>query len=487
MAEVKNGLVVTEKYSQEAHMGMKLKFLGASRNVTGSRYLLEVGDKRVLVDCGFFQEWKFKDRNYEAFSVPPETIDAVLLTHAHLDHVGLLPKLVREGFEGPVYCTAATREIATIIMLDSAKIQEEDFAYKAKRHKREGKKGRYTDQPLYTLEDAERAVPLLESVRFEHSFEVLDGIVAEFVEAGHILGASSIKITINIGDETRSIVFSGDIGRPDVPFLRKPKTFDAADYLVIESTYGNREHIEVENKEDQFCEIINDTVKRGGNIVIPSFAVERSQELLFYLNKLLSDQRIPPLMVFLDSPMAIRVTQVFKNHPDLFDEETLRMLQEGSHPCDFEGLKMARNSTQSKAINQIRGSVIIIAGSGMCTGGRIKHHLRANISREESTVLFVGYQAENTLGRQILEGSEEVRIHGEMRAVKARVARINGFSGHADQGELLEWAASFESRPKKVFVTHGEEKVAMGFAELLNKKFGFNAHAPEYQEEVILD
>ena len=467
-------------------MDIKLSFLGASRNVTGSRYLLEANGKRVLIDCGFFQEWKFKDRNYDPFSVPPITIDAMLLTHAHLDHVGLLPKLVREGFSGPVYSTAATCEIATIIMLDSAKIQEEDFNYKQKRHKREGREGKYPGMPLYTVEDAGNAIPLLEPVPFKTDFEVVDGIQAEFIEAGHILGAASIRVTVTSGSEKRVIVFSGDIGRPDVPFLRDPETIDEADYLIMESTYGNREHVDTGSKPDQFCEIINDTVERGGNIIIPSFAVERSQELLYFLNELLVERRIPPLLVFLDSPMAIRVTQVFKNHPDLFDEEAMALLRKGKHPCDFAGLKMARSSTQSKAINQIRGSVIVIAGSGMCTGGRVKHHLKANIGRKESTVLFVGYQAENTLGRQILDGDKEVRIHGEMREVKARIARINGFSGHADRSELLDWAKAFKKKPKRIFVTHGEEKVAMGFAKQLTEELGVDAYAPEYLEKIEL-
>jgi metallo-beta-lactamase family protein len=419
--------------------------------------------------------------------VPPSTIDCVLLTHAHLDHVGLLPKLVREGFDGNVYCTSATAEIATIIMLDAARIQEEDANYKRRRHEREGREGETKDVPLYTVEDATEAIPLLAPVQFERPVEVEEGISAEWIEAGHILGAASIRLTLTEGKESRTIVFSGDIGRPDVPFLRPPKMFDAADYLVVESTYGDREHVMDQSKLDQFERIILDTIERGGNLIIPSFAVERAQELLYYLHELLDSKRIPPLMVFMDSPMAVRVTQVFRNHPELFDDEAIKLLRQGKHPCDFGGLKMSRTVTQSKAINQIRGTVIVIAGSGMCTGGRIKHHLIANIGRSESTILFVGYQAEGTLGRQILEGNPEVRIHGELHEVKAQVERINGFSGHADYSELVDWVKGFKTMPKRVFVTHGEEKVAMGFAKELTETFGFDAIAPEYQQTVELE
>jgi metallo-beta-lactamase family protein len=467
-------------------MDIKLSFLGAARNVTGSRYLLEFKGQRILIDCGFFQEWKFKARNWEPFSVPPNTINAVLLTHAHLDHVGLLPKLVREGFDGRVFCTAATAEIATIIMLDAARIQEEDANYKRRRHEREGRKGQPEVLPLYTTEDATQAIPMLAPVPFERRIEVGEGIRAEYLEAGHILGAASIRLTLKDGDEERTVVFSGDIGRPDAPYLRPPKTFDAADYLVMESTYGNREHVDTQDKLDQFERIIHETIDRGGNLIIPSFAVERSQELLYYLHELLDAKRIPPLMVFMDSPMAIRVTQVFRNHPDLFDEEATELLREGKHPCDFGGLKMSRTTTQSKAINQIRGTVIIIAGSGMCTGGRVKHHLVANIERKESTILFVGYQAKGTLGRQILEGEPEVRIHGERHKVKARIEKINGFSGHADRGELLDWIKAFKTKPKRVFITHGEEDVATGFAGNLSGQLGFDAIAPEYQQTIEL-
>ncbi|MDA0321958.1 MAG: MBL fold metallo-hydrolase [Verrucomicrobia bacterium] len=468
-------------------MSISITFLGAARSVTGSRYLLEVGASRVLIDCGMYQERALRGRNWEPFVVSPDRVDAILLTHAHLDHCGLVPKLVQAGYAGPIYCTSATGDIARIIMLDAAKIQEEDAEYKTRRHRKQRHKGPRPVEPLYTRADAERAAKLLRDVPYDQPVDVAPGIQAHYHDSGHILGATSIALDVSENGTRRRIVFSGDIGRWDVPILRNPTLLEQGDYVVMESTYGNRKHEDASNINDVIADAINETCERGGNIIIPSFAVERSQELLYRLHELKNEKRIPDMMVFLDSPMAVRVTEVFKRHPDLFDAETMKHLEAGTHPCDFGGLQLTRTAKQSKAINQIRGSVIVIAGSGMCTGGRIKHHLARNIARPESTVLFVGYQAVGTLGREIVDGAEEIRIHGRYLPVKATVRKVGGFSGHADQDELLRWASGFDSAPKKIFITHGEIRAAEALQTLLLEKFGYDATVPEYRERVVLE
>jgi len=428
-------------------MQIKLNFFGAARNVTGSCYCVEANGSRVLVDCGFYQEREFKHRNWEPFPVPPADVDAVVLTHAHLDHCGLLPKLVREGFRGRIHCTAATEDIAKIVLTDSARIQVEDARHKQRRHEREGRKPPHPVVPLYTVEDADACSSLFDTANYGAACTVADGIEAVFHDAGHILGSSSVELRVRNNGETRKIVFSGDVGRWDSPIIRDPTILEQADYVLVESTYGNRLH----------------------------------------LSELLHRDRIPHLMAFVDSPMAVRVTEVFRRHPELFDEEAVDLMRHGQHPCDFPGLHMSRTVEESKAINHIKGTALIIAGSGMCTGGRIKHHLVNNITREESTVLFVGYQARGTLGRIILEGAEEVRILGQNYPVRARVEKINGFSAHADRDELLKWLSGFERAPRRVFVTHGETEAADSFCELVREKTGWNTSVAEYTQPVVLD
>ncbi len=469
-------------------MSIKLRFLGAARNVTGSRYLLDSKDMRVLIDCGMYQERDFKARNWEAFPVPPESIDAVLLTHAHLDHSGCLPRLVKQGFEGRIFGTPATGEIAKIALLDSAHLFAEDVEFKKKRHEKEGRQGPHPYEPLYTERDVMDTAPLFTGVDYGETVEVAGGIEASWHDAGHILGSAMIKVTVKHGGAPRTIIFSGDVGRWNKPILRDPTCFDEADYVVTESTYGDRLHEDQDGAVDEkLCDVVNSTRERGGNIVIPSFAIERAQEVLYRLNSLLLDGCIPHTMVFLDSPMAAKVTEVFKRYPDLYDEEMSKLVREGNSPFRFPSLKLSTSVHDSKAINHIRGTVIIIAGSGMCTGGRVKHHLAANISRPESTVLFVGYQAKGTLGRAIADGSEEVRILGQTKSVRAAVARIDGFSSHADRDELLRWLSSIEKPPRHVFVTHGEEEAAISFARLISEKRGWKATSPAYEEEFDLD
>ena len=467
-------------------MEIGLTFYGAAQNVTGSRFLVEANGSKVLVDCGLYQERDFKSRNWDAFDVDPASIDAVLLTHAHLDHCGWLPRLVQQGFKGKVYCTEATVEIAKIVLLDSGHIQEEDAEFKKRRHTKEDRKGKYPEVPLYTQEDARACEPLFSAVRRKQPQKVANGIEACFYDAGHILGASMVTLKIRQDGQERTLLFSGDVGRWDKPILRDPTVFTEADYVLVESTYGDRVHEGVDTIKEDLAEVVNSTYKAGGNVVIPSFAVERSQELLYYLNELLLEDKTPHLMVFMDSPMAINVTEVFKNHQELYDEEMKDLVRQDTSPFDLPGLHMSRTTRESKAINHVRGTILVIAGSGMCTGGRIKHHLAANISRRESTLLFVGYQAIGTLGRHIVEGAEEVRILGQKHRVRARIKQIYGFSAHADRDELMRWLSSLE-RPRKVFVVHGEADAAKSFAELIRQRHGWEVSVPNYQDKVILD
>ena len=468
-------------------MQTKITFLGAAQNVTGSQYFVEANNKKFLVDCGLYQERELKGRNWAPFQFEPGRLDAVLLTHAHLDHCGLLPKLARDGFHNSIYCTAATADITRIILLDSANIQEEDAMLKKRRHEREGGKGPYPEIPLYTTHDAEISFPLLTPIQYGETVKMGKNVEATFYDAGHVLGSSMIKLRVQQNGEERIILFSGDIGGWGKPILHDPTLFEEADYVLVESTYGDRLLESPEDAASQLAEVINTTVKEGGNIVIPSFALERAQELLYYLNQLLLEDRIPHIMVFVDSPMAVSITDVFQNYSHLFDAEMRGLLKSRKSPFDFPGLKLIRTVDESKAINRIRGSSIIIAGSGMCTGGRIKHHLVTNITKPESTILFVGYQAVGTLGRQIIDGAREVRILGQRYPVRARIIQLNGFSAHADRDQLLKWLSGLRRQPRLIFVTHGEPEISKYFAGFVKEKTGWETSVPRYRDEILLD
>ena len=468
-------------------MQMKLRFLGAAQNVTGSRHMLEANGVRLLVDCGLYQERQFESRNWEPFEIPASSIDAVLLTHAHLDHCGLLPKLVKKGFKGPIYCTTATAEIARLILLDSAKLQEEDAAFKLKRHQREGRKGPYPEVPLYNADDVEACSPLWRPVEYKETIRIGPALEASFHEAGHVLGSSVIHVVAEQNGEVRSVLFSGDVGRVNRPIVRDPERIGDGDYVLVESTYGDRIHEEHEDIKTRIGQIINATKAAGGNVIVPSFALERSQDVMYYINELLLENAIPHLRVFLDSPMARAITKVFRRHNELFDDETREFVRNGQSPFEFPGLTLVETTDESKSINHIHGTIVVLAGSGMCTGGRIKHHLVNNISRRQSTIMFVGYQAVGTLGRQIVEGQKEVRILGQTYPVRAKVVQIEGFSAHADREELLRWLGTLQKPPRQLFVVHGEAASAQSFAAYVREKTGWDVVVPTFRQEAILD
>jgi metallo-beta-lactamase family protein len=468
-------------------MDIRLTFMGAARGVTGSRYLIETNNTTFLVDCGLYQEREFQSRNWEHFRCSPKKLEAVFLTHAHLDHSGLLPKLVREGFRGKVYCTPATADITKIMLVDAGHLQEEDAAYKKKRHQREGRQGPHPEVPLYTVADAEKTFPLFSPAEYNQTIDIGHGIEATFFDAGHVLGSAMIKMRITQNGEKRSIIFSGDIGRWDRPILHDPSVFRYTDYVVMESTYGDRIHEGTHEIGDELTEIIQHAFEVGGNIIVPSFALQRAQEILYYLDILLMEKRIPPLNVYLDSPMAIKITEVFKRYSGLFDHDMKELLQAHRSPFDFPGLKMVETAEESKVLNQIKGTVMIIAGAGMCNGGRIKHHLAQNISRPECTIMFVGYQAVGTLGRQILDGAKTVRIYGQQYPVHARIAQIQGFSAHADRDDLVKWISNLSVNPKRIFITHGEPASAEEFSKYLRSINGDNTMVPDYGATVSLE
>ena len=466
---------------------MKLAFLGAAREVTGSSYFFEGGGIRGLVDCGLYQERSLLGRNWDPFPVAPDSLDVLLLTHAHLDHSGLIPRLVRSGFSGTILTTAATADLMSIALMDSAQLQEEDAAFKIKRHQKEGRTGGRPVVPLYTTEDVQATMPLVEEAAYGAPVRLSDALSATFRDAGHILGSAMIELTVHTAAGERTLVFSGDIGQWDMPFVKDPTVFAKADYVVMESTYGDRDHEDPGRVDEILARVIRETAAAGGNIVIPTFAIERAQDLMFHLSKLVYDKAIPPVPVYLDSPMAREVTQAFERHDEFLDEEAKRMFASGRNPFRFPGLTIVRTPDESKAINDARGPAVIMAGSGMITGGRIKHHVALNIGRPESTILFVGYQASETLGRQILEGAPEVRILGRTIPVRARVAKINGFSAHADRKALDRWLNGFQAPPRRLFVTHGDADVAARTAERIRQERHWTVEVPVYREIWDLD
>ncbi|MCM2369848.1 TIGR00730 family Rossman fold protein [Aporhodopirellula aestuarii] len=462
---------------------MKLTFLGANRNVTGSRYCLEANGKRVMVDYGLVQERDHLSRNWETCPNGADSLHALVVTHAHIDHIGLIPKLVADGFRGKILASRPTVALADVMLKDSAKIQAEDAKYKQRRHRKEGRTGPHPPSALYTAKDVEKALQLFRGVDYRVPTEIAPGIIVTWHDAGHILGSASLEVLVREAGRERTIIFSGDLGQHDKPLIHDPTYFRHADYVVMESTYGDRDHEAFGNVEEQLEVIVNQTIKRGGNVVIPVFAVERAQEMMYFLSRLVHKNRIPEVPVFLDSPMAYDVTNIFRRFTSWLDDETVRAIETDEPPLHFPGLSLTRTVDESKSINHCKQPCIIMAPAGMCNAGRIKHHLRSNISRPESTILFVGFQAVGTLGRRLVDGEKEVRIHGREYRVGARIEQVFGMSGHADRTGLLQWLNHFEQPPRKVFLTHGEEHAAIALKKSIETRFGFDVSIPEYGTE----
>jgi metallo-beta-lactamase family protein len=442
-----------------------LSFHGADRAVTGSCHLLECLDRRILVDCGMFQEGReVVDANAADFGFDPATIDCVLLTHAHLDHCGRLPLLAKRGFKGEVIATAATRELARLVLVDSAHLQEEDTRRKARQFQRRGEE-KDIAPPLYGILDALNCLDRFgRTAEYGQPIELAPGLRTTFSEAGHILGSASIQVEVSERGSTRSILFSGDIGNAGRPLLRSPAPPARSDFVVMESTYGDRNHRSLADSVEELYEAISSTLSRGGNVLIPSFALERAQEILYVLHQGVERSRLPPAtQVFLDSPMAISATEIFKRHPECLNAEAARMFREGRDPLHLTNLHFVRESADSIAINRIAGGAIIMAGSGMCTGGRILHHLRHNLWRNGSAIVFVGFAAAGTIARQIIDGARHVRLFGEDIPVRSTVHTINGFSAHADRQELLAWQRGIQGC-EATFLVHGEEAAMQSFA-----------------------
>ena len=435
---------------------MRLTFHGAAQSVTGSCYLIECGGKHMLIDCGLYQGNRDLDEeNRNDFGFDPAVIDYLLLTHGHLDHCGRIPLLTKLGFRGKVITTSATRELARLVMLDSARIQEEEAGYKNYKASKRRSRGKAIE-PLYNTLDALNSLDaFVDIASFERPFELCPGIRTTFYDAGHILGSACILLELEEGGQHQRILFSGDLGYDGRAILPDPATPPQADIVVMESTYGDRLHKKLEPSIDELFAAINTTIERDGNVLIPSFALERTQEILYYLREGIEQGRLPRhLQVYLDSPMAVSATQVFRHHRECFDEETWLVISAGKDPFELPGLRITRDTAESMALKQVRGAVII-AGSGMCTGGRIRHHLRNNLWRKEASVVFVGYAAEGTLARQIIEGAKEVRVLQDEVEVNAEIYTIGGFSAHADQQELLKWH-SHTGNPGRTFLVHGE-------------------------------
>src|SRR4030043_2034853 len=438
---------------------MRVEFLGGVRTVTGSATFLEKDSIKWLVDCGMFQGGKeIEKKNYNTGSYHPRELSFILLTHAHIDHSGLIPKLVKEGFRGKVVCTKATFDLCEIMLKDSGHIQEIEAEWQSRKNKRSG---REDTAPLYTAEDAEKSLRYFQTVGYDEILSLSDGLRMRFQDAGHILGSAIIEIWVEEGGEEKKLVFSGDLGGSGQPIVRDPSPVVEADTLWLESAYGDRVHKSREETVQELLKIILEAISHQAKVVIPAFAVERTQNLIYTISQLIRKDLIPSIPVYIDSPLAISATEIFKENPDCFDEETKGLLLGGEDPLELPEIKYTRTTEESKAINEDPRSGIIISASGMCASGRGHHHLKHHLWRSESHIVFIGYQAEGTVGRRIVDGAETIRLFGEEIAVRAHVHTLGGFSAHADQKGLLEWFSHFRNPHLRVFVNHGEEKISM--------------------------
>ncbi|MFX4261439.1 MBL fold metallo-hydrolase RNA specificity domain-containing protein [Pelotomaculum propionicicum] len=462
---------------------MRLQFLGAAGIVTGSCFLLEAANTRIMIECGMYQGRKeIRERNYESFKVSPRTVDYVLLTHAHIDHSGLIPKLIKNGFKGKIYATVPTVELCEVLLPDSAYIQEMEVERKNRKNRRAG---RGLIEPIYTVNEAYKSLSQFLAVTYDEIIQLTPDIRVRFVDAGHILGSAMIEICVRENGSDTKLVFSGDIGNKDRPIIKNPSYIDEADYVVMESTYGARLHEQKEKEIESLHSIIWETYKRGGNLIIPAFAVERTQDLLYHLYLLMKSERMPAMSIYIDSPLATAATEIFWKHHEVFDQEAASLIQKGEDPLQIPGIKFTKTAEESKALNQA-DRAIIISASGMCEAGRIRHHLKYNLWRPESTVLFVGYQADGSLGRQILDGQKTVRIFGDEIAVKADIRFIESYSAHADQAGLVEWVKNFKRPPREIFLVHGEPESSAALADLLRSQHGLKVTVAELQQVVDL-
>jgi metallo-beta-lactamase family protein len=456
-----------------------IHFLGAAGTVTGSKFLLEHEGRRVLIDCGLFQGKKeLRQRNWEPLPVPAKSLDAIVLTHAHIDHTGGLPRVVAEGFDGPVFATSGTRDLVALMLPDSAHLQEEEARY--------ANKERYskhaTALPLYTVKDAQRTVRLLETFGYERPKEILPGITLTFYRAGHILG--SAVCAFDLKSTAQRVVFTGDLGRYNAPILRDPQGVSAATTLVVESTYGDRTHGET-RPHDALCNAVKGAFERGGVVVIPAFAIGRTQELLYHLRNLEEEGRVPEVDVFVDSPMACDATPIYLAHPEEHDLGMSSLVDRGATPLATKRTHFVTSALESKRLNQFRGPGIIISASGMATGGRVLHHLKHRLPDARNTVLFVGYQSEGSRGRRLLDGEKEIKIHGQMVPVAAEIRTVSGFSAHADWKETMRWMESFQSPPRQTLLVHGEPSALEGLKGRVESQ-GWKAYVPRYLEQVEL-
>ena len=474
---------------------MKITFLGATKMVTGSNFLVEGAGKKFLVDCGMYQGGDRDEmQNHEPFAYDVNEIDFMLLTHAHIDHSGRIPKLYKEGYRNPVITTKATRDLCSIMLPDSGHIQEQEIEWRNRKRKREGKEPL---PPLYTAQDGIDTMEIFKPVTYDEIIEIDPNIYVRFNDAGHMLGSAIIEIWVKEDGKETKAVFTGDLGNNDIPLLSSPTMIETADYLVMESTYGGRLHMRNDDKANLFLNIVSETLDKGGTVVIPSFAVGRTQEILYELNNLKDTQegedfkkKYATLMkapVYVDSPLAISATEIFKENANLFDEETQAVIESGDNPLEFPGLQFTRTADESKALNEKNESSIIISASGMCEVGRIKHHLKHHLWDPNSTILFVGYQAPGTLGRRIVDGEKRVKIFGEEIAVNARIEYIEGYSGHADQEWLMNFVYSFITKPKHIFLVHGEPTGQEILKSKIVDEIGLPVTIPEYGQTYTLD
>ena len=468
---------------------MKITFFGAARGVTGSCHMVQTETKTFLVDCGLFQG-SLTDQmlNYEDFPFNVQDIDFMVLTHAHIDHSGRIPKLYKAGFKGKIYATTATKDLCSIMLADSGHIQEKEIEWVNRKRRRAGKKD---TEPIYTAQDGIDSIDLFYGVEYNDTIRIDYNISFKMVDAGHMLGSAIVEFYIKENGKEEKVVFTGDLGNVNMPIINDPTYISSADHLVMESTYGNRLHGKMEDQSAKFIEILLTTIKRGGNLIIPSFAIGRTQEILYEINKYAAlkgiGDEIKKIPVYVDSPLATSATKVFESNPSYYDEDALRYLLKGDNPLDFQNLHFVTTSDESKALNEDLTPKVIISASGMCEFGRIKHHLKHNLYRPECTILFVGYQAEGTLGKRIVNGERLVKIFGEEIAVNAQVSYLDAFSGHADRDGLLKFIEKMDKKPKNIFIVHGEYESQQALKNHIYDKFKINSVIPSYQETYDLN